>query len=117
MGYEAQSDRTTPLGGLYKLYGCTVWETPWTNTIILLLYAVLSVGAPWALNRLPVAQQSDTREAAAIVAREQIKFFGFSIRAASFRYTDWHRLEPAAQGGLEHEDWNTLSWTTTEWWT
>ena len=26
---EAQSDRTTPLGGLYKLYGCTVWQMPW----------------------------------------------------------------------------------------
>ena len=29
VGSEAQSDRTTPLGGLYNLCGCTAWQTPW----------------------------------------------------------------------------------------
>ena len=38
------------------------------------------------------------------VAREQIKFFGFSIRSASFRYTEWHPWSPQLRA-----DWNTMT--------
>tara|TARA_B110000208_G_scaffold176848_1_gene223557 strand:+ start:151 stop:3924 length:3774 start_codon:yes stop_codon:yes gene_type:complete len=38
------------------------------------------------------------------VAREQIKFFGFSIRSASFRYTEWHPWSPQLKA-----DWNTMT--------
>ena len=38
------------------------------------------------------------------VAREQIGFFGFSIRSASFRYTEWHPWSPQLKA-----DWNTMT--------
>ena len=38
------------------------------------------------------------------VAREQIQFFGFSIRSASFRYTEWHPWSPQLKA-----DWDTMT--------
>ena len=38
------------------------------------------------------------------VPREQIQFFGFSIRSKSFRYTEWHPWLPQLKA-----DWNTMT--------
>ena len=38
------------------------------------------------------------------IEREQIGFFGFSIRSASFRYTEWHPWSPQLKA-----DWTTMT--------
>jgi arylsulfatase A-like enzyme len=45
-----------------------------------------------------------TRGGCQNVVREEIGFFGFSIRSASYRYTEWHPWSAALKA-----DWETMT--------
>jgi len=53
----------------------------------------------------PEASLWHTAKGCQDVAREQIGFFGFSIRSASFRYTEWHPWN----GKELKADWSTMT--------